>query len=194
MDRPERQIRAVYTDQTIRVYQAYSDAIATPALTHQTFQSPPFSLTRMTWIKTSFLWMMYRAGWGHKEAGQARILAIDITHQGFAWALAHSCGSHPPGGMSADDWAEMKAAHPVRVQWDPERDLHHNPLAPRSIQIGLSGEAVTRYCNEWIQAITDMTPLAHEMCDLVKNGALEEAQALLPTERPYSPEGLPKPA
>ncbi len=37
----------------------------------------------MTWIKPSFLWMMYRAGWGYKDAGQSRILAIDITREGI---------------------------------------------------------------------------------------------------------------
>ena len=90
MNRPEREIRAVHTSETIRVYQAYSDEIADSAMRRQTFVSPPFSMTRMTWIKPSFLWMMYRAGWGKKDDGQKRILAIDITHSGFAWALANS--------------------------------------------------------------------------------------------------------
>lgn len=49
-----QQIRAVYNDQTIRVYQAYSDAIANAALLNQTFVSPPFKMERMTWIKPSF--------------------------------------------------------------------------------------------------------------------------------------------
>jgi nitrogen fixation/metabolism regulation signal transduction histidine kinase len=40
---PERQIRASYTDTTIRVYQAYSDAGDDAALKHGTFVSPPFS-------------------------------------------------------------------------------------------------------------------------------------------------------
>src|SRR5262245_19372278 len=71
---PERQIRASYTDTTIRVYQAYPEVIADTALKHGTFVSPPFSMNRMTWIKPSFLWMMYRAGWGFKDDGQRRIL------------------------------------------------------------------------------------------------------------------------
>jgi hypothetical protein len=60
-DIPTRQIRAQYDDSVIRVYQAYSDAIADVALERQTFVSPPFKMERMTWIKPSFLWMMYRA-------------------------------------------------------------------------------------------------------------------------------------
>jgi len=40
----------------------------------------------MTWIKPSFLWMMYRSGWATKP-GQEHILATQITRDGFEWAL-----------------------------------------------------------------------------------------------------------
>lgn len=183
---PTRQIRAVYDDTTIRVYQAYSDAIADSALKHQAFVSPPFKMERMTWIKPSFLWMMYRAGWGNKDEGQKRILAIDITREGFEWALAHSCPSHPEPGMSADEWEQLKSRSPVRIQWDPERDLFLQPLPHRAIQIGLSKEAVRLYTGEWIQQITDVTPLAHSIHSLIRSEALDNARAFLPEEQPYS--------
>lgn len=80
---PQHQIRALYDERTIRVYQAYSDEIADSAIAHGSFVSPPFKMDRMTWIKPSFLWMMYCAGWGFKDADQRRILAIDISHEGF---------------------------------------------------------------------------------------------------------------
>jgi hypothetical protein len=67
---PKRQIRAVYDTDTIRVYQAYSDVIADAALMNGFFVSPPFKMSRMTWIKPSFLWMMYRSGWAKKDEGQ----------------------------------------------------------------------------------------------------------------------------
>jgi len=122
------------------VYQAYNDQIADTALANGTFVSPAFKMDRMTWIKPSFRWMMYRAGWGFKDEGQRRILAIDMSREGFEWALAHSCPSHPEPSMSHQDWTNLKNASPVRVQWDPERDLHLQPLSYRAIQIGLSGE------------------------------------------------------
>ncbi len=50
-----RRIRAAYDNETIVVYQAYSPAIALPALQAQRFVAP-FSRSRMTWIKPSFLW------------------------------------------------------------------------------------------------------------------------------------------
>jgi hypothetical protein len=74
---------------------------------------------------------------------------------------------------------------PARVQWDPERDLRLNPLPHRSLQLGLSGEAVARYADEWIVGIEDVTPLATEIHTLVRAGDLDRAGALLPAETPY---------
>ena len=182
---PLRQIRAFYNDQTIRVYQAYSDAIADSALRHGTFVSPPFKMERMTWIKPSFLWMMYRAGWGRKDEGQKRILAIDISRVGFEWALKHSCASHPEPGMAADAWEQLKERSPVRIQWDPERDLSLQALEHRAIQIGLGKTAVGLYVREWIQGISELTELAHSIQALVQADQLAEAAKLLPKEQPY---------
>ncbi|MBP6010696.1 MAG: DUF4291 domain-containing protein [Alphaproteobacteria bacterium] len=173
---PERQIRAVYDEATIRVYQAYRDDIADTALARGSFVSPPFSMTRMTWIKPSFLWMMYRAGWGHKDDGQKRILAIDITREGFEWALTNSSLSHE---------RTTDASPPVRIQWDPERDYHHRALGHRSIQIGLSGTAAQKYVHEWTRRITEITPLTHKIHELITNDQLDAAKALHPAERPY---------
>jgi hypothetical protein len=181
----QRQIRAVYDANTIRVYQAYSDAIADSALAHGTFVSPPFKMQRMTWIKPSFLWMMYRAGWGMKDEGQKRILAIDITREGFEWALSHSCLSHPDTNMNEKEWQELKRKKPVRIQWDPERDLLLRALPYRAIQIGLSGEAVKLYVDSWIHQISDVTAAAHTVYSLVTSNRFDEAQAALPLERPY---------
>jgi len=183
---PVRQIRAVYDESTIRVYQAYSDAIADTAMKCGRFVCPPFKMERMTWIKPSFLWMMYRSGWGFKDSGQSRILAIDISRKGFEWALAHACASHPPESMTPQQWEALKANSPVRIQWDPERDLHHNPLTHRAIQVGLSGEAVRHYVGDWTQRITDVTPLAHAIHAQVQSGNLAQAQSMLPVERSYA--------
>ncbi len=84
----QRLVRAACTAGTITVYQAYSPAIADPAVRAGTFVAP-FSRQRMTWIKPSFGWMLHRCGWGHKP-GQERILAIEISRSGFEWALQHS--------------------------------------------------------------------------------------------------------
>lgn len=181
-------IRAYYTENFIRVYQAYSTPIGKTALDNQTFVSPPFKMTRMTWIKPSFLWMAYRAGWGMKDDGQKVILAIDITHEGFLWALSHACMSSFKEKYhdSHEQWLAQKEQSPVRIQWDPERDIHLNKLDYRAIQIGLSGEAVEHYVNDWIIKITDVSDLNAQIKSLVDTGKIEEAQALLPNERDYN--------
>jgi hypothetical protein len=182
---PARQVRAVFDVRTITVYQAYSPAIAEPAIAAGRFV-PPFKPDRMTWIKPSFLWMMYRSGWATKP-GQERVLAIQITRDGFEWALMHAALSHYEPGTyaSQEEWAQRKTGSPVRIQWDPERSLLLQPLPWRSIQIGLSGEAVSRYLDQWIIGITDLTPLAERIHRHVSSGDLEAAQAELPGERVY---------
>ncbi len=181
----EREIRANYDDSTIRVYQAYSPSIAEPALAAGRFVAP-FKMDRMTWIKPSFCWMMYRCGYATKP-GQERVLGIDITREGFDWALKHAVLStyHEPTHGTHDEWKAMLNNAPVRIQWDPERDLNLNKIeGMRSIQIGITGEAVRLYVNEWIIDITDLTPLVEELNELRQSrDPIEGAPS--ETERPY---------
>jgi hypothetical protein len=186
----KRQIRAGRTAAGLIVYQAYPPHIAEPAVAAGRFVAP-FKRERMTWIKPSFLWMAYRCGYATKE-GQERVLAIEITREGFEWALAHASLSHFEPGTYPDraSWEQAKQASPVRIQWDPERDLTHRPLEHRAIQIGLSGEAVRRYVDEWTVSINDATELMRRVHAHVRAGAHDAARALLPDEPPYelSPE------
>ena len=92
---PYRQIRALYDEETITVYQAYPSAIADPALHHQRLSaSPAFSHTRMTWIKPSWAWMMYRSGYSHKDPGQERVLALRMKHEHFRLLLSQAVVCH----------------------------------------------------------------------------------------------------
>lgn len=163
-----KQIRAVYDEQIITVYQAYRKEIAIPAVINQRFV-PPFKMERMTWIKPSFLWMMYRSGWATKE-GQEHILAISIKREGFEWALQNCCLSHFDSSLftSQEDWKMKLQNSPVRLQWDPEKDIHLQNLNYRSIQIGLTGVAVGHYVNDWIVSIKDITALLKILQRFVK--------------------------
>lgn len=183
-------MRARYDDETITVYQAYPAPIADAALAAGAFV-PPFKVERMTWIKPSFLWMMYRCGWARK-ADQERVLAIRMSRDGFEWALRHGSLSHYAPGVheSQQAWRAEQAASPVRVQWDPERSLHLEALPHRSIQIGLSGEAVRQYVSQWIVELADVTSQARHIHDLVSARQLDHARAALPHEQPYP---LPEP-
>ena len=89
--------------------------------------------------------------------------------------------------MSHHEWEQLKSRSPVRIQWDPERDLLLRPLEHRAVQIGLSKEAVQLYVSKWIQRITDITPQAHAIQLLLESTNLAEAALLLPPEQPYPP-------
>jgi len=182
---PARQIRADYSADTITVYQAYSPEIAAPAVAAGRFVSP-FKRDRMTWVKPSFLWMMHRCGWATKP-GQERVVAVEITRSGFEWALTRACLSHYDPALHSDRraWSHQVKASPVRVQWDPERSLRLGALPYRSLQVGLCGEAVDRYVDEWIVDITDVTANVHRVHDAVRAGDDQAATAMLPTERLY---------
>ena len=179
-----REIRAFYTEDTVRVYQAYNQAIAEEAVKNGTFQGN-FKLDRMTWIKPSFLWMMYRCGWGTKE-NQEHVLAIDIKREAFDFIVQNAVLStyNENMGISYIDWKKQIKESNIRCQWDPERDIFGNPLEYRSIQLGLRGEAVWKYVHEWIVDITDITDYVRELREKKKMGI--DIRPLLPKEEKYS--------
>ncbi|WP_406427223.1 DUF4291 domain-containing protein [Streptomyces sp. NBC_01589] len=182
---PRYEIRARHTASTVTVYQAYTPFIGLPAARDGRFPAA-WKRDRMTWIKPSFLWMMYRCGWATKE-GQETVLAVEISREGFDWALNNAELSHYVSGVHPDraTWQRNLRRSPARVQWDPERDLHLNPLPHRSLQLGLGGEAARRYADEWTVSIRDVTPLARQIHAQVRAGRPDEAAALLPAESPY---------
>lgn len=181
----ERAIRAVFDNETITIYQAYRSEIAIPAVRNQKFVYP-FKMNRMTWIKPSFLWMMYRSGWGQKE-GQEHILAIQIKREGWEWALKNACLTHFDKNIysSQEEWKESLINSPVRVQWDPEKDIFLNNLDYRSIQVGLSGGAVEKYVNEWTVNIEDISNKCKNIRSLLLNDKVVDAAMLLPHENTY---------
>jgi len=180
----EHTIRAVYDKYTITVYQAFNKIIAKSAVDNQTFVAPPFKMDRMTWIKPSFLWMMYRSGWATKE-NQEHILSIKIKRSGFEWALKNSCLSHFDARkhISYEDWQEAMRKSPVRIQWDPEKDIFLQPLNYRSLQIGLSGIAIEKYISDWIISIEDITEYCRKICQLVEQNNVNQATTMLPNEK-----------
>lgn len=181
----ERVIRAQYDENTITVYQAFRKETALPAVEAQTFVSPPFKMERMTWIKPSFLWMMYRSGWALKEEGK-QILKIKITRKGFEEALNQACLSsfHSDIHLNREDWKKELLQSPVRIQWDPERNMYLEPLDYRAIQIGLSGIAVQNYVNQWIVSIENITEEVYHIHNLIKSNP-KDPQVVLPQEDYY---------
>lgn len=187
----QRILMANYDTQTIRVYQAYGDAIAREAIRLGTF-GKHFKRTRASWIKTSFLWMMYRSGWASKP-GQENILAIDIKRSGFDTILHNIVLSTFDAEIyeTIENWKRQMEQKEVRCQWDPDRDIYGNPIGRRAIQLGLQGEMLADYVNEWIVEITDITDFVHTMQENISKGTFQEE--LLPVEKEYPvPEAIRK--
>lgn len=179
------EIRADYNSQIITIYQAYPFAIAQPALQGQCFVAP-FSFTRMTWIKPSFLWLMERSNWGQKS-GQEYILAVRVQRSGWdeALSLGVLTGFEASAHNNAQVWREQFEKALVHVQWDPERSIRGADLGVNSVQVGLSRHVIQKYVNDWIFEIQDYTPLVRKIHALVKAGHADKAKKLLPPERVY---------
>ncbi|KAB8141948.1 DUF4291 domain-containing protein [Chloroflexia bacterium SDU3-3] len=179
------QIRADYDAQSITIYQAYGSAIAQAALKAQRFV-PPFSLSRMTWIKPSFLWLMERSNWGQKS-GQEHILAVRITRAGWDAALEQGVltSFEPAAHGTSQRWQQQFAQAAVHIQWDPERSLRGADMGCGSIQVGLSRHVIQRYVEEWVLEIRDLTPQVRKIHALLRAGQAEKARRLLPPERTY---------
>ena len=180
-----REVRADFDDTTIVVYQAFRPQTVDAAIAAGTFAGG-FKRDRMTWIKPSFLWMMYRCGWGEKE-GQERVVRIRLTRAGFDAALSQSCLASYERDLygTREAWEQAKRTSPVRVQWDPERSIDLTALDHRAIQVGLGPAVVPAYVDEWIVGIEDMTNEVHAIKRSLRRGARDEAMAALPRERAY---------
>ncbi|KAJ1562801.1 hypothetical protein HK405_007532 [Cladochytrium tenue] len=194
MNLPHRQIRALFDDETVTVYQAYSDSIALAAVATQRLNaSPDFKMSRTTWIKPSWCWMMYRSGYARKDPRQARILAIRIRREGFIRLLDSARLSNH--GRNDGEAIQGNGVGYVVVQWDPERGPRLEKLSSpgadvRSIQIGIGPALVGRWIEEWIVGIEDATERAHALESAVRErpdvsaGQLRD-MGLIPDEREF---------
>jgi len=157
-----RHVLAQFDDDSIYVYQAYRASIARFAVDHQRFGGE-FSFNRMSWIKSSFLWMMYRSGWGTKE-GQEVTLAVRLRRAAFDNILQRAVhSSYEPGIYpSPENWKARLAESPVRLQWDPDHDPGGGKQERRAIQLGLASEVLRQYAQDWIVSIEDISGFVAE--------------------------------
>jgi Domain of unknown function (DUF4291) len=158
-----RYILAQFDEEGVIVYQAYRSAIGDFAATYGYFGGDHFSLTRMSWIKPNFLWMMYRSGWGQKE-GQEIVLAVKIKREAFDTILANAVWStyNPDLYPTEKDWKRAVNRSDVRLQWDPDHSPSGGKLARKAIQLGLRGEMLALYAREWIISIEDISEFVYE--------------------------------
>jgi hypothetical protein len=174
-----RHILAQFDDDSIVVYQAYKPSIGHYAAAHGRFGGE-FSFSRMTWLKPNFLWMMYRSGWGTKS-DQEVTLAIRVRRSGFEALLEGAVfSSHQPEVYASENaWKAAVASSSVRLQWDPDHDPAGVPQERRAIQLGIRGDVLRKFNEEWILAIEDVSALVAAQRDRPR----EELET--PRERVY---------
>ena len=187
-----RHILGTFSDTSIVLYQAYKPSIATYAVAHQTFKNcPDFSETRMTWLKPNFLWMMFRSGWATK-VNQERILAISIKREGFEEILCNSCQASRQHNQTDELMLEkgktgrnenVNASASVRLQWDPDHDPFGEKVERRAIQLGIKGEILMKFLNEWIMRIDDVTDFVTAQYQLILSKNIDQLQ--VPEEKVY---------
>jgi hypothetical protein len=155
----ERSIIADYDDEGIFVYQAFKPGIVEEALRRGTF-GKGFNLERMTWIKPSFGWMLYRSDYATAHR-QERILKIRLPHEAFLTILRQAVATafDPRIHSTEAEWRVALEHTDVRYQWDPDRDWQLRRLARRAIQLGLQGAAVGQYVGSII-GLEDVTTIA----------------------------------
>jgi hypothetical protein len=178
-------ILANYDEHSIVVYQAYNSNIAEQIVKSQNFHSDEcvkagYNMNRMTWIKTNFLWMMFRCGWASK-ANQERVLAIRITRKGFEELLSNAVGGH--SRTNGTNGPEAKRTDQVRLQWDPDHLPNGNKVdtGRRAIQLGLRGDVLDKLSKEFIVDIKDITHFVLEQSQNVEN----ESELIIPKEEVY---------
>ena len=161
----------------ILVYQAFNPRIANYALEHQKFGGNAYSYERMSWIKPNFLWMMYRCGWASKEHQQL-VLGIWILKSDFEQILKEAAYSSYQEHIyqTRENWKAALLEKEVRLQWDPDHDLHGEKQERRAIQLGLKGNILKSFGREMILEIVDMTPFVKEQKSLIDAGKVAEVR------------------
>ncbi len=166
----ERQILAEYDEEGIFVYQAFKPEIVEDAVAKGRF-GKGFGIERMTWIKPSFAWILYRSGYATKH-NQERIVKVKIPHAAWHQILSGAVLSKHDTDLYPDsyDWKVALDRSEAVVQWDPERDVWLRPLEERAIQVGIRSALIRLYAYDWPLSITDVTPLARAIAEAKQLG------------------------
>lgn len=178
-------VLAQHDADSVIVYQAYRPSIGCWAAAHGHLGGPDFSLSRMSWIKPNFLWMMHRSGWGMK-AGQEVVLALRLRRAFFESLLDAAVPStyDPARYAHRDAWQAAVAGSDVRLQWDPDHAPSGARLARRAVQLGLRGEALATLARDALLEVLDVSDFVAAQRPHAQD---DNPHLLTPVEHVFSP-------
>ena len=127
----------------------------------------------LSWIKTNFLWMMYRSGWVTKT-DQKVTLAIYLKRPYFIDILAATFPSKNTQGIAKGEWDRWVANTDVRLQWDPDHDPHGIKQNRKTIQLGLRKSYLYGFNGGAIERIEDISTFVSEQRKWVEKGEFEK--------------------
>lgn len=181
-----RHILAHFNDETIVVYQAYHPTIGLFAAKNNYFGGA-FSYNRMSWVKSNFLWMMYRSGWGTKP-NQEVTLAVWLNRAFFETILEAAVPSSYDRSLyqAREEWKGAVAASDVRLQWDPDHDPAGNKAERRAIQLGLRGKTLHAYGRDVIVEVEDISDFVARQRENARPSRYGEL--MVPEEHRYVPD------
>ncbi len=174
-------IIAQYDKESIIVYQAFKPEIAAWAVAHQRFGGAEYDFERRTWIKPSFLWMMHYSGWAQKQ-NQENVLAIRMRRSGFDELLTKST-------LWVSEQHEVPEQNiEAYLSWEHYYDLLGKKTDRFAAKIGLKGDLLRQYNEEWILAIENISDYVREQQQMLKTD--QRSNLRLPHERAYAPANL----
>ena len=183
-----KKVYAHFDEEGVYVYQAFKPATVKFAVENGTF-GKGFGLDRITWIKPSLGWMLRRSEYASKHRMEA-IAKIKLSHEAWIEILSQSIETHwnPSLFSVEDDWKQKLDKSDVIHQWDPERDLQGKRLERQAIQIGIRGEVIKKYVQEYITGVEDITALALKIGEIVKKRGSKFPEVPEEKEYPFSDE------
>lgn len=115
------------------------------------------NMNRMTWIKTSLLWTIYRSDWARKDK-QERIVEVQTNPQYLAELIKKSVKTKDPQANTSE----------VLYQKDPDRAIlgktwnkgqdNYWLSARRTMHLGIRGSELERYIDDIVpENLTDIT-------------------------------------
>jgi hypothetical protein len=98
------------------------------------------------------------------KEGQEVTLAVHLRRTGFDEILRRAVHSSyvPDVYGSPENWKARLAESAVRLQWDPDHDPAGGKHERRAIQLGLDGDVLCKYAQNWIVRIEDISGFVAE--------------------------------
>lgn len=150
-------IFAEYDKEGVYVYQAFSKETVEYAVINQKF-GKGFGLDRITWIKPSLGWTLHRTK-NATKSGMEAIARIKIKREAWDEIIENTVETKYDNNVftSKYEWKLSLKKSDAIHQWDPDRNLQGIKILRPAIQIGIRGEFIKKYVNNWTISIEDIT-------------------------------------